>query len=186
MAIGRMYMPARKFPDLPIVLGHAGGGLYVLEAIVAASVCPNIFVELSSLMPHHVQEVLAHVPEIGRALAEMAAPANRPKLWYGIWSGFAVAIGFAVLAASAAFLGLTPWKWAYMTLVSVKLLTNSLAWLGLAAVGPGVGLLIVMLLPETRPQATRRLRDTATAPGAFRYRRQAGCVTDRVVARLSP
>src|SRR4051812_21536020 len=62
----------------------------------------------------------------------MAAPANRPKLWYGIWSGFAVAIGFAVLAASAAFFGLTPWKWAYMTLVSVKLLTNSLAWLGLS------------------------------------------------------
>jgi signal transduction histidine kinase len=62
----------------------------------------------------------------------MAAPANRPKLWYGIWSGFAVAIGFAVLAASAAFFGLTPWKWAYMSLVSVKLLTNSLAWLGLS------------------------------------------------------
>ena len=62
----------------------------------------------------------------------MAAPANRPKLWYGIWSGFAVAIGFAVLAASAAFFGLTPWKWAYMTLVSVKLLTNSLAWLALS------------------------------------------------------
>ncbi len=69
---------------------------------------------------------------LGAALAEMAAPANRQKLWYGIWSGFAVAIGFAVLAASAAFLGLTPWKWAYITLVSVKLLTNSLAWLGLA------------------------------------------------------
>ncbi len=66
------------------------------------------------------------------ALAEIAAPANRTKLWYGIWSGFAVAIGFAVLAASAAFFGLTPWKWAYMTLVSVKLLTNSLAWLGLS------------------------------------------------------
>jgi signal transduction histidine kinase len=61
----------------------------------------------------------------------MAAPANRPKLWYGIWSGFAVAIGFALLASSAAFFGLTPWKWAYITLVSVKLLTNSLAWLGL-------------------------------------------------------
>lgn len=68
---------------------------------------------------------------LGAALAEMAAPANRPKLWYGIWSGFAIAIGFAILAMSAAFLGLTPWKWAYISLVSVKLLTNSLAWLGL-------------------------------------------------------
>lgn len=70
-------MPARKFPDLPIVLGHAGGGLYVLEAIVAASVCPNIFVELSSLMPHHIGEVLAHVPAgrlmIGSDLPESAA-----------------------------------------------------------------------------------------------------------------
>ncbi len=66
------------------------------------------------------------------ALADLAAPANRTKLWYGIWSGFAVAIGFALLAAAAAFFGLTPWKWAYITLVSVKLLTNSLAWLGLA------------------------------------------------------
>ena len=55
-------MPARKFPDLPIVLGHAGGGLYAAEAIVAAVVCPNIYVELSSLMPHHVREVLNHVP----------------------------------------------------------------------------------------------------------------------------
>lgn len=66
------------------------------------------------------------------AITELAAPANRPKLRYGIWSGFAVAIGFAVLAAAAAFFGLTPWKWAYITLVSVKLLTNSLAWLALA------------------------------------------------------
>src|SRR6478672_2962988 len=70
-------MPARKFPDLPIVLGHSGGGLYALEAIVAAAVCPNIFVELSSLMPHHIGEVLAHVPAgrlmIGSDLPESAA-----------------------------------------------------------------------------------------------------------------
>jgi predicted TIM-barrel fold metal-dependent hydrolase len=55
-------MPARKFPDLPIVLAHAGGSVYVAEAIVAATVCPNIYVELSSLMPHHVAEVLLHIP----------------------------------------------------------------------------------------------------------------------------
>jgi len=34
----------------------------VSEAIVAASVCPNIYLELSSLMPHHLADVLAHVP----------------------------------------------------------------------------------------------------------------------------
>ncbi len=53
--------PARRHPDLRIVLGHAGGGLYALEAIVAATVCPNIFVELSTLTPHTVLEVLEYV-----------------------------------------------------------------------------------------------------------------------------
>lgn len=53
--------PARRFPDLRIVLGHAGGGLYALEAIVAATVCSNVFIELSTLTPHGVLEVLAHV-----------------------------------------------------------------------------------------------------------------------------
>lgn len=54
---------ARKFPELKIVLAHCGGGGLLLgEAIVAAEVCPNIFLELSSLMPHHVLEVLNHVP----------------------------------------------------------------------------------------------------------------------------
>jgi uncharacterized protein len=56
-------LPARRFPDLRIVLGHAGGGgIYVGEAIVAAAFCPNIWIELSTLMPNHVLEVLKHVP----------------------------------------------------------------------------------------------------------------------------
>ncbi|MBL8233338.1 MAG: amidohydrolase [Bryobacterales bacterium] len=54
-------MPARRFPDLPIVLGHAGSPIYALETIVAASVCPNIYIELSSLMPHHMTEILVNV-----------------------------------------------------------------------------------------------------------------------------
>jgi hypothetical protein len=54
-------MVARRFPELPVILGHAGGGIYCAEAIVAASVCPNIYIELSSLMPHHCNEVLAHI-----------------------------------------------------------------------------------------------------------------------------
>src|SRR5665647_2169984 len=74
----------------------------------------------------------ASLGSFAASVAELWTPANRPKLWYGIWSGFAVAIGFAILAAAAAFFDLTPWKWAYMTLVSVKLLTNSLAWLALS------------------------------------------------------
>jgi len=55
-------MPARKFPDLTIVVAHCGGGILVHEAILAALFCPNIVLELSSLMPHHILEVLAHVP----------------------------------------------------------------------------------------------------------------------------
>ena len=54
--------PARRFPDLRIVLGHAGGPTYVLETIVAAETCPNIIIELSSLMPHHIEGILPRVP----------------------------------------------------------------------------------------------------------------------------
>jgi predicted TIM-barrel fold metal-dependent hydrolase len=55
-------MPARKFPGLTIVVAHCGGGIFIHEAIVAASFCPNIVLELSSLMPHQVLDVLAQVP----------------------------------------------------------------------------------------------------------------------------
>ncbi|HWB83668.1 MAG TPA: amidohydrolase family protein [Bryobacteraceae bacterium] len=56
-----LMMPARKFPDLRIVAAHAGGGIFVHEAIVAALFCPNLWLELSTLTPHHVLEVLSHV-----------------------------------------------------------------------------------------------------------------------------
>ena len=56
-------MPARKFPDLPIVLAHTGGGgLLAAEAVVAATFCPNIYLELSTLLPSHLQAVRAHIP----------------------------------------------------------------------------------------------------------------------------
>lgn len=55
-------MPARQFPDLNIVLGHAGGPMLHAEAIVAATVCPNIYVELSTLMPHHCLEICERIP----------------------------------------------------------------------------------------------------------------------------
>lgn len=56
-------MPARRFPELRIILAHCGGGgILVGEAIVAASFCPNIYLETSTLMPNHVLEVLAHIP----------------------------------------------------------------------------------------------------------------------------
>lgn len=57
-----MMEPARRWPNLRVVLAHCGGGGLLLgEAIVAAKFCPNIWLELSSLMPNHVMEVLHHV-----------------------------------------------------------------------------------------------------------------------------
>lgn len=38
---------ALEYPDLPIVLAHAGGGMFGAEALVAAQVCPNIYLETS-------------------------------------------------------------------------------------------------------------------------------------------
>jgi predicted TIM-barrel fold metal-dependent hydrolase len=57
-----LMMPARRFPELPIVAAHSGGGIFVHEAIVAAVFCPNVYLELSSLMPHHITDILANVP----------------------------------------------------------------------------------------------------------------------------
>jgi signal transduction histidine kinase len=65
-------------------------------------------------------------------VAELAAPANRQKLRFGIWSGYAISLGFGVLALIAAGFDLMPWRSAYAVLVGAKLVTNSLAWWGLA------------------------------------------------------
>ena len=54
-------LPAIRFPEVQFVIGHSGGGIFVQEAIVAAKVCLNITLELSTLMPHHVNEVLTHI-----------------------------------------------------------------------------------------------------------------------------
>lgn len=70
-------LPAQRHPELSIVLAHSGGSSYALEALVAAKVCPNIFLELSSLMPHHLGGILSEIPPdrlmIGSDLPESAA-----------------------------------------------------------------------------------------------------------------
>jgi uncharacterized protein len=73
-----MMEPARRWPELRIVLAHCGGGgIFAAEAIIAASFCPNIYLELSTLMPNHVHEVLHRVPSsrlmIGSDLPENLA-----------------------------------------------------------------------------------------------------------------
>ena len=45
--------PARQFPDVKVVLAHSGMVIYVDEAILAADLCPNIYLE-TSLTPNHV------------------------------------------------------------------------------------------------------------------------------------
>ena len=98
-------MPARRFPGLKLVLAHCGGTLLALEAVVAASFCPNIYLELSSILPHQVLTVLAHVEpsrlmigsdlpenldaEIGKILG-LSAPAETRAaiLWDTAWGVF--------------------------------------------------------------------------------------------------
>jgi len=63
-ALPAAFMPAaRQFPSLQIVLAHCGGGgLLLQDPMVAALFCPNICLELSTLMPNHVLRVLSQVP----------------------------------------------------------------------------------------------------------------------------
>lgn len=46
---------ARRHPDLPIILAHAGYALYSLEAYVAASECDNIYLEPSWCTIHYLK-----------------------------------------------------------------------------------------------------------------------------------
>jgi uncharacterized protein len=99
-ALPSTFMPAaRKYPELKIVLAHSGGGgLLLQDAVVAALFCPNIYLELSTLMPSHVLRVLSQVPstrlmigsdlpedigvEIGKILdLEVPEEARREILW---------------------------------------------------------------------------------------------------------
>ena len=69
-------LAAKRYPELNFVLAHCGGGgLFVGEAIVAASLFPNIYLELSTQMPHQVLEVLQHVPA-DRLMAGSDLPEN--------------------------------------------------------------------------------------------------------------
>lgn len=57
-----LMLPAREYPDLCLVLSHCGGGGLLLgEAMTAAAFCPNVYLELSSLMPNHILEVLQRI-----------------------------------------------------------------------------------------------------------------------------
>jgi signal transduction histidine kinase len=74
----------------------------------------------------------ASLPGLVASVAEMMTPANRHKLLYGIWSGYAIAVGFAILAVATTAFELTQWRWIYFALIGGKLVTNSIAWLAIA------------------------------------------------------
>jgi hypothetical protein len=60
-------------------------------------------------------------------LAEMEREANRPKLWFSIWSGFLLCSAFGLLAILAVATGISPYPLEYAILVSIKLATNVIA-----------------------------------------------------------
>lgn len=76
-ALPSLYLlAAKQYPELTIILAHCGGGgIFLGEAIVAASLFQNIYLELSSLMPHHVLEVLQRIPS-DRLMAGSDLPEN--------------------------------------------------------------------------------------------------------------
>ena len=65
-------------------------------------------------------------------LAEMERESYRARLRLSIWSGFAMAAAFALLAAAGVGFDLTPWRGMFAALVGTKLVTNCLAWWSLA------------------------------------------------------
>jgi len=73
-----LLMPrARQYPELPIILSHAGNNFYTAEAIIAAEFCENIFLEPSWCSNTRVGEM---VKKIGSQRVMMASdgPANVP------------------------------------------------------------------------------------------------------------
>jgi signal transduction histidine kinase len=64
-------------------------------------------------------------------IAEMARESNRKRLWAGVWSGYAMAFAFAVLAIAGQMQGLVPVRWEFFALIVVKLATNTAAFMGL-------------------------------------------------------
>ena len=46
---------AREFPDVKVVLAHAGGSMFSGEALEVARLCPNVYLEVSWLPAHTIR-----------------------------------------------------------------------------------------------------------------------------------
>jgi signal transduction histidine kinase len=64
-------------------------------------------------------------------LEAMARPANRPKLYMGVWSGYVLSAAFALLAVAGELTEVVPHLRAFYLLLLLKLTTNTLALAGL-------------------------------------------------------
>ena len=64
-------------------------------------------------------------------LAEVALPENRKNLHFSIVSGYGTALVFGLLAAASHAFHLLPFAWPLYVVVALKLLTNTLAYVGL-------------------------------------------------------
>ena len=65
------------------------------------------------------------------SVTEMAAPSQRPKLLYGIWSGYVIGVVFTLLGIALAAFGVMTWRWIYLWLFAAKMVTNTIAWIAL-------------------------------------------------------
>src|SRR5687768_6570544 len=61
----------------------------------------------------------------------MRSEANRPKLWAGVWTGYLIALAFALLAASAVFFDLSPHGRPFLIILGAKLATNTISLVAL-------------------------------------------------------
>jgi predicted TIM-barrel fold metal-dependent hydrolase len=66
---------ARQFPDLPIVLAHAGFVVHAEEALVTAEVCPNVYLEPSWCQYYQAKRMVAAIGS-ARMLMGSDHPAN--------------------------------------------------------------------------------------------------------------
>ncbi len=76
-------------------------------------------------------------------VAEMDREANRPKLWAGVWAGYLIAAGFAVLALGAVAFEVSPHGREYALMLAIKLTINTVVLLLLRRPG-GRGALELM------------------------------------------
>ena len=57
---------------------------------------------------------------------------NRPKLWAGIWTGYLIVIGFALLAGAAVLFEISPYAGPFALIVAVKLTINTICLVAMA------------------------------------------------------